>query len=181
MSDLPLHSGNNRGFTVSSVAPRYCYFEVRVHRLDPEGGIAIGLAAMPYPLWRLPGWDRASLAVHSDDGRRYVSDSAGGRDFTRPFRPLDVYGIGMKFAAPRSSSGRANSIPYADIQVIFTKNGAMEGTWNLHEEIDSEMDQPGGVNGLEGDHDLYASIGVFGSTAITVIFGKDNWAFKPDY
>lgn len=51
--------------------------------------------------------------------------------------------------------------------------------WDLHEEIDSEMDQPGGVNGLEGDRDLYAAIGVFGEVDVVVKFGRNNWSFIP--
>lgn len=179
LSELPLHSGNNRGFSFSSPAPRYCYFEIRIHRIDSDSGIGIGFAAAPYPAWRLPGWERASIGIHSDDGRRYVNDSAGGRDFTQPFRPVESYGIGMKFAAPRTSTGRANSSPCANVQVFFTRNGEMGGTWNLHEEVDSEMEQPGGVDGLEGDRDLYAAIGVFGACSFTVIFGKNNWTYRP--
>jgi len=34
----------------------------------------------------MPGWQRGSLAVHGDDGRKYINDSWGGKDFTSSFK-----------------------------------------------------------------------------------------------
>ena len=47
------------------------YFELEIVSLGygsktDESTIAVGFCAMPYPTWRMPGWERASLAVHSD-------------------------------------------------------------------------------------------------------------------
>ncbi|KAI1496365.1 hypothetical protein F5X99DRAFT_422182 [Biscogniauxia marginata] len=65
--------------------PKTAYFEVRI--LEDErrrfGGskaeeeevtLALGFAAPPYPAFRLPGWHRASVGVHGDDGH----NGAGG-------------------------------------------------------------------------------------------------------
>lgn len=56
--------------------PRTVYFEVKVIRInggeyagasaEADAGIAVGYVAPPYPHWRLPGWERASLGVHGD-------------------------------------------------------------------------------------------------------------------
>lgn len=81
------------------------YFEIQVIDLRAgNGGIALGFAAPPYPHFRLPGWERASMAVHGDDGHRFVNDSYGGLDFTQPFKRGETIGIGMEF----SSKGKQN-------------------------------------------------------------------------
>ena len=77
-----------------------------------ENGIAIGYCAKPYPSWRLPGWERASLGVHGDDGRRFVNDTWGGKDFTTKFVEGETVGIGMEFdvrvADAGAGAGRVN-------------------------------------------------------------------------
>ena len=70
-----------------------------------ENGIAIGYCAKPYPSWRLPGWERASLGVHGDDGRRFVNDTWGGKDFTTKFIEGETVGIGMEFDVRVADAG----------------------------------------------------------------------------
>lgn len=65
-----------------------------------ENGVALGYCAKPYPTWRLPGWERASLGVHGDDGRRFVNDTWGGKDFTAKFVEGETVGIGIDFGVP---------------------------------------------------------------------------------
>ena len=60
-ADSPVHTRH----------PKTIYFEVEIQSMDyvgnnDESTIALGYCAIPYPTWRLPGWQRASLAVHSD-------------------------------------------------------------------------------------------------------------------
>lgn len=162
--------------------PRTIYYELKVLSMDntkTEAGIAIGFLAPPYPSWRLPGWHRASIGVHSDDGRRYVDDSYGGRDFTKPFRKGDVVGIGMNFAPPpayqRINASGGNKM---DVKVFFTRNGKREGGWDVHEERDKEAEE-GDVTGLEGEHDLLAAVGCFGPVEFEVHFKASEWLFKP--
>lgn len=62
------------------------YFECKVGtQLGEDAGLAVGFQALPYPPFRMPGWHRGSLAVHGDDGHKYVNDRWGGKDFTGPF------------------------------------------------------------------------------------------------
>jgi len=156
------------------------YYEIHVVSMggnDPAGaeeadaGIAIGFLAPPYPSWRLPGWHRASLGVHGDDGRRYVDNSYGGRDFTSAFRPGDVVGIGMTISPPESSHSQRR------VQVFFTRNGKREGGWDLHEERDRDQEE-GDVRGLEGGNDVHAAVGFFGEVQFEVKFKKEDWAFR---
>lgn len=171
LSDIPVY-GAGAG------DPRTIYFELKVismganNNVDGESGIAIGFLAPPYPAWRLPGWHRASLGVHGDDGRRYIDNSYGGREFTAAFRDGDVVGIGMRFQPP-SAPGRPN-----DCQVFFTRNGREDGKWWLHEEKDRDQDD-GNVFGLEGTHDLLAAVGCFGVVEFDVRFRPDTWSYRP--
>lgn len=177
------------------------YFEVKLVGIDrrEDAGVALGFIAPPYPLWRLPGWERASLGVHSDDGRRYVNNQYGGLDFTRPFKAGDTLGIGVEFRAayedPQTSPPeyskkdkpkrpgieRIDQGPtkFREVNVFFTRNGQKDGQWDLREELDSSVEQPGGVTGLEGERDLHAAVGFYGSTEFEVLFGRHNWIYQP--
>lgn len=137
-----------------------------------ESGIAIGFAAAPYPAWRLPGWHRGSLGVHGDDGRRYVDNSYGGIDFTSPFKKGDVVGIGMTFKPPVHGDRVSMRC-----DVFFTRNGKKDNGWSLHEERPVDADA-GDIDGLEGEHDLLAAVGVFGSVEFEAVFRSEEWLYK---
>jgi hypothetical protein len=168
LSDLPL-------YTPSTSLPRTIYFELKVLSMGKSGkddaGIALGFVAPPYPSWRFPGWHRASLGVHGDDGRRYIDNSEGGRDFVNAFRKNDVVGIGMTFSPP-VYQGQKNRV-----EVFFMRNGKKEGGWDLHEDRDLDSEY-GDVYGLEGEHDLLAAVGCFGAVVFEVKFRREDWAFK---
>ncbi|MCJ1346765.1 hypothetical protein MMC31_004983 [Peltigera leucophlebia] len=159
------------------------YFEVKLRSLgsqhrSTEGSVAVGFCGMPYPTWRLPGWERASLAVHGDDGRRYVNDTYGGIDFTSPFQVGDTIGLGMKFAVPEKPPAygtSSTSNPILNIEVFFTRNGNLDGCWNLHEELDSLR----GIEGLDGPFDLYGALGTFGSVEFDCAFRRADWLWQP--
>jgi hypothetical protein len=57
----------------------------------------------------------------------------------------------MQIPAPRSAS-----IPREEDMHLASLS---PGGWDLHEEVDADS---GGVEGLEGDYDLYGAIGLFG-------------------
>ncbi|KAK0631652.1 hypothetical protein B0T14DRAFT_502070 [Immersiella caudata] len=130
--------------------------------------LAIGYTALPYPNFRMPGWHRGSLAVHGDDGHKFINDRWGGKSFTEPFRRGETYGIGMTFKAV--AGGRIET------EVFFTRQGRMSGGWNLHEETDAKEDLP--VTGLEGYHDLSCAIGTYQAVAFDVIFDPARWLYK---
>ncbi|XXH06082.1 hypothetical protein Hte_012527 [Hypoxylon texense] len=158
---------------------------------EEEVGLAIGFVAPPYPGFRLPGWHRGSLGVHGDDGRRYVNDRWGGRDFARPFRRGETVGLGMEFFLTNASNtnadggaggggggggnggGGAHDI---GVEVFFTRDGREAGRWDLHEETDRVQDLP--VTGLEGYNDVCAAVGVFDKVAFEVVFAPERWLWK---
>ncbi|EGO52143.1 hypothetical protein NEUTE1DRAFT_71437 [Neurospora tetrasperma FGSC 2508] len=135
---------------------------------DDEITLALGFTALPYPAFRMPGWHRGSLAVHGDDGHKYVNDRWGGKDFTRPFRRGETYGIGMTFT---NTGGRL------DVNVFFTREGRITEQWDLHEEGDAEQDLP--VTGLEGFHDLSCAIGTYSAVEFEAVFEPSRWKFRP--
>jgi hypothetical protein len=161
--DSPLQTGR---------PPKTIYYEVRIRddsRAD-EVSLAIGYTALPYPSFRLPGWHRGSLAVHGDDGHRYINDRWGGKSFTQPIRRGETVGLGMTFNKAADNSGRI------DVGVFFTRQGKVDGRWDLHEETDAEQDLP--VTGLEGFHDLSCAIGSFNKVSFEVIFDPHKWLYK---
>lgn len=169
LSDIPIYP------SLSPSKPHTIYYELRVLAMGTsreEAGIAIGFLAPPYPSWRLPGWHRASIGVHGDDGRRFIDDSYGGVDFVQPFRKNDVVGIGMTFSPPTYAGGKNV------VRCFFTRNGREEGGWDLHEEVDSKADV-GNVEGLEGGRDILAAVGCFGGCEFEVVVASNGWKFRP--
>lgn len=162
------------------------YYEVRIASNNrSEVTLALGFSAPPYPTFRLPGWHRGSLAVHGDDGSRYINDMWGGKDFSQPFRPGETLGIGMTFtrndvnAPPAYVDGPARTTVQKpiDVEAFFTRDGRKVGGWNLHEEGDAEEDLP--VTGLEGFHDLLGTVGAFESVEFDIVFAENEWMYKP--
>lgn len=153
LSSQPLYAAGYH-HPANTHLPKRIYFEIRILRLPPrtqEATVAIGFAAKPYPSFRLPGWNRGSLGVHGDDGRRYCNDSYGGKDFVQGgWRAGERVGIGMCFGADATGG-----------EVWFTRNGERVGGWWLDEEVDAERDWDPRV-GLDGRWDVYAALGVWG-------------------
>ncbi|RDW61272.1 SSH4 family protein [Aspergillus mulundensis] len=154
------------------------YFEVKLLGLragptpNDASGLSVGFAAQPYPTWRSPGWERGSLAVFSDDGCRFTNDSFGGKDFTDAFRVGETVGVGMTFEL----SEDLVSVPKLKVNIFFTRNGQHSGGWDLHEEIDEEA---GGVEGLGGEADLYAAVGLFGGVDFEICYHPEGWLYHP--
>lgn len=185
---LPVYSALHDN-PLNSRRPKTIYFELKVLGIgresrsrsfeEADAGIAIGFAAPPYPTWRMPGWQRGSLAVHGDDGRRYVNDTFGGTDFTSAFQSGETVGIGMRFGVPSKPPGYSQQgAPTLDIEVFFTRNGKNIGGWDLHEQLDERIE--GGTIGLEGECDIFAAVGVFGGVDFEVFFGERDWLYRPE-
>lgn len=185
MTNLPLYSVYWDA-PFNTQRPKTIYFELKVTGVgrggsslgEADAGIAIGFAAPPYPTFRLPGWERGSLAVHGDDGRKYVNDPWGGVDFTTAFAPGDTVGVGITFAMPKHppSYEQTQQGRILDIDVFFTRNGKKEGGWDGNEELDVRSE--GGNVGLRGECDLFPAIGVFGGVDFDVFFHPSQWLYR---
>ncbi|PPQ98683.1 hypothetical protein CVT24_003310 [Panaeolus cyanescens] len=128
------------------------YYEVCIRKMN--GFIAVGTACQPYPLWRLPGWNRQSAGLHLDDFRKFFEDPDGGRDYTDAISQInwgDTIGCGYEF-----STG----------SIFFTYNGVR---------------LPNAFTGLylpRHAQDVFAAIGVEGECEFEVNFGGDVFRWK---
>lgn len=96
MSNLPVPKQND-----------VYYWEAKIYDKPENTLIAIGMATKPYPLFRLPGYHKYSVAYHSNGSRHY------NQPFSRtPYGPQivtgDVIGVGYR---PRTGV------------IFFTRNG----------------------------------------------------------
>ncbi|KAK8100224.1 Dual specificity protein kinase splA [Apiospora kogelbergensis] len=147
------------------------YYEVNFLKDSrQEISMALGFAVPPYPGFRLPGWHRGSLAVHGDDGHKYINDRWGGKDFTQPFKRGETVGIGMKFV-PLKNDG-------VSVKIFMTRDGIHQRgwEWDLYEETD--MEQDGAVKGLDGFRDLCAAVGVFEKVHFEMVFAPWRWKWQ---
>jgi hypothetical protein len=133
------------------------YFEVKMFDLPTTTNVAVGLATKPYPTFRLPGWNRYSVAYHSNGDKSY------NYPFTAtPFGPSlkegDVLGVGYR---PRTGT------------VFFTRNGrkteeAFTGLarWNLFPTV-----------GADGPCSVHVNLGQAGFVFIEANVKK--WGLAP--
>ncbi|GAM83139.1 hypothetical protein ANO11243_011250 [Dothideomycetidae sp. 11243] len=185
VTTLPMYSAlrANPGW---SKRPYTIYFEIKIISLDLRSteaaevgsAVAIGFGAAPYPSFRLPGWERASLGVHSDDGRRYINDNCGGHDFTTAFQEGEVVGIGMTMRPSPASLNREWG--KNQVECFLTREGQKAGSWNLWEERDANDGDLGDPVGLGGDRDLHGMVGLFGAVEFEFRANKDEWLYRPD-
>ncbi|KAK5069253.1 Protein ssh4 [Lithohypha guttulata] len=83
------------------------YWEAKVYDKPETSTISIGLTTKPYPLFRLPGFHKTSIAYLSNGLRRY-NQPFSGTSYGPEYVQGDVIGIGYR---PRTGS------------IFFTRNG----------------------------------------------------------
>jgi len=161
------------------------YFEIRIRsfssgRRKDDSSIALGYTGVPYPTWRMPGWQRGSLAVHGDDGRKYINDSWGGKAFTSSFKEGETIGLGMVFSPPEPALDKGASRASGGVlkaEVFLTRDGQRVDGWDLHEQLDAATDF--GIDGLDGQYDLFGAVGTFGGVKFDVLFNSKDWLWQP--
>ncbi|KAK7910936.1 hypothetical protein PG985_013417 [Apiospora marii] len=83
------------------------YWEAKIYDKPDNTLLSIGMATKPYPLFRLPGFHKYSVAYTSTGHRRY-NQPFNGTHYGPPFVQGDVIGIGYR---PRTGT------------IFFTRNG----------------------------------------------------------
>lgn len=133
------------------------YFEVKMFDLPSTTNVAVGLATKPYPTFRLPGWNKYSVAYHSNGDKSYNYPFTAS-PFGPSLREGDVLGVGYK---PRTGT------------VFFTRNGrkteeAFSGLskWNLFPTI-----------GADGPCSVHVNLGQAGFVFIEANVKK--WGLAP--
>ncbi|PSK53868.1 hypothetical protein B9Z65_7674 [Elsinoe australis] len=180
LTSLPMYAASHHDPRATG-RPYTAYFELRINRLDIgssasgeiDSAVAVGFVAPPYPAWRLPGWERASIGVHSDDGRRYINNNMGGIDFTTAFNEGEVVGVGMTWSPGWERGGRNR------VRCFFTREGRMAGDWDLWEERDAREEE-GDPEGLGGERDVVGAVGMFGGVEVEWRGRRDEWLYRPD-
>ncbi|KAI8342785.1 concanavalin A-like lectin/glucanase domain-containing protein [Chlamydoabsidia padenii] len=97
---------------VSFHQPTVHYFEVTVDDKQDNTVVSIGLATRPYPLFRMPGWNKHSVGYFSDDGNKFCDDPSGGQTFGPAWTKGDT--VGCAYAVETGT-------------VSFTLNGHLVG------------------------------------------------------
>ncbi|CAG8538040.1 11855_t:CDS:2 [Ambispora gerdemannii] len=84
------------------------YWEAKMYEKPASTTVTVGLTTKPYPLFRLPGWNRHSVAYFSDTGLKYHNSPFNGKTYGPQFQQGDVVGVGYR---PRTGT------------IFFTRNG----------------------------------------------------------
>ena len=69
------------------------------------------------------------------------------------------------------------AVQESKVEIFLTRNGKRDSSWDLHEQLDHELDR--GIEGLDGLFDLYGAVGIFGGLEFTVKFKRDEWIWRP--
>ncbi|KAG0025534.1 Rsp5p-dependent ubiquitination, sorting of cargo proteins at the multivesicular body [Podila clonocystis] len=84
------------------------YWEVKMFEKSPNTVVSVGVSTKPYPVTRLPGWNRQSVAYFSKDGQKYCNSPFSGFPYGPIYFEGDVVGCGYR---PRTGT------------IFFTRNG----------------------------------------------------------
>jgi hypothetical protein len=131
-----------------------CFYSVKILGKDPDTSIAVGFATVPYPPFRLPGWDPNSVGYHSDDGSVFVNDADFGESLGPALKTGDEIGIGYKVWPIGADFGTS---------FYFTVNGT-----RLKRAFQESVFVPS---------EIYPTIGFDGNCEIEICFGNVNETF----
>ncbi|KAG2223785.1 hypothetical protein INT45_001919 [Circinella minor] len=133
------------------------YWEAKMFEKPTTTTVAVGVATKPYPYFRLPGWNRHSIAFFSDTGYKHFNNPFQGKPYGAAFQEGDVVGVGY-----RHRSGT----------IFFTRNGrrlddACTGLrWNLFPTI-----------GANGPCQVHVNLGQMGFVFVEANVKK--WGLAP--
>lgn len=108
---MPAREGGGNSVLANLPLPKLnevYYWEVKMYDKPPNTEVAIGLATKPYPSFRLPGWNRFSVAYFASDGFKSHNYPFTASSHGPPLAEGDVLGVGYR---PRTGT------------VFFTRNG----------------------------------------------------------
>ncbi|KAI9314114.1 concanavalin A-like lectin/glucanase domain-containing protein [Dichotomocladium elegans] len=133
------------------------YWEAKMFEKPAGTTVAVGVATKPYPHFRLPGWNKYSLAYFSTTGHKHLNNPFYGKPYGSTFEQGDVVGVGY-----RHRSGT----------IFFTRNGrrlddACTGLrWNLFPTI-----------GANGPCQIHVNLGQMGFVFVEANVKK--WGLAP--
>lgn len=136
---------------------KVCYYwEVKIYDLEPDAKLAVGLTTKPYPLFRLPGLHRFSVAYDSTGAKR-LNNPFRADIYGRPWQRGDVIGVGY-----RPSSGT----------IFFTHNGK-----RMDDTVQGVRFNVFPTVGCTGKADVYVNLGQDGFVYIPA--NVNSWGLAP--
>ncbi|OCF33865.1 endosome protein [Kwoniella heveanensis BCC8398] len=108
---MPAREGGGNNVMANLPLPKLnevYYWEVKMYEKPANTEVAIGLATKPYPSFRLPGWNKNSVAYFASDGFKSHNYPFTASSYGPPLAEGDVLGVGYR---PRTGT------------VFFTRNG----------------------------------------------------------
>lgn len=108
---MPAREGGGNNVMANLPLPKLnevYYWEVKMYDKPANTEVAIGLATKPYPSFRLPGWNKYSVAYFASDGFKSHNYPFTSASYGPPLAEGDVLGVGYR---PRTGT------------VFFTRNG----------------------------------------------------------
>lgn len=108
---MPAREGGGNSVMANLPLPKLnevYYWEVKLYDKPANTEVAIGLATKPYPSFRLPGWNKFSVAYFASDGFKSHNYPFTASSYGPPLAEGDVLGVGYR---PRAGT------------VFFTRNG----------------------------------------------------------
>lgn len=92
----------------------------------------------------------------------------------------ETIGLGMTISIPDTPSTYGPQ-PFigtkSKVKVFMTRGGRFDRDWDLHEELDANNDL--GIEGLDGQFDLYGAVGIFGGVEFDIFFSNKDWLWQP--
>ncbi|KAK6903609.1 hypothetical protein I203_107114 [Kwoniella mangroviensis CBS 8507] len=108
---MPAREGGGNSVMANLPLPKLnevYYWEVKMYDKPSTTEVAIGLATKPYPSFRLPGWNKYSVAYFASDGFKSHNYPFTASSYGPGLNEGDVLGVGYR---PRTGT------------VFFTRNG----------------------------------------------------------
>jgi hypothetical protein len=133
----------------------------------------------------MPGFEYGSIGICCRGRRLYLNNFPVENTGTAAFEPGQQLGIGITFSRRDCDTQQvdnaqarlpSDSSPSIDVEVFLSRNGKKAGCWNLGDLLAKSDSLP--LDGLEGNHDLYAAVGTKGAVDVDILLEPEDWRAK---
>ncbi|KAI9785345.1 MAG: hypothetical protein M1839_000363 [Geoglossum umbratile] len=185
ITSIPLYSARFHS-PLDTDRPFTVYFEaaIRLGNGNDEDGVclALGFVAGRDRACRMPGFEQGSIGIHCRDRQLYLNNCPVENTGSAPFEPGQHLGIGMTFSRRDGETQQVDDahaqLPLAssssiNVEVFLSRDRKKAGCWNLKDFLGKLDGLP--LEGLEGNHDLYAAVGTVGKADVDIYFNCEDW------
>lgn len=179
LTTRPLYSARRHSPLITN-EPYTIYYEgdIGLRNAEDRVHLALGFVAKRDRTSLMPGSERGSIGIHFRNEGLYLNHNLLAKAI---FKPGEQVGVGMTFSKSDVSTQDVNdahppavSSSPISVEVFLARDGKKAGRWNLR-----ELGEAGGLSleGLEGNHDLYAAIGTLKAVNVDIKFDKRDWRY----